>query len=272
MMDPFAGREPEEATAGGCCRQHVPATRDRFRDHRDGSHLARSRACASISTVTCWAASLGDCGGGISREHIISRSQFDEDTITLQGLPWCKDPRSIGLARLVAKNLCRDHNSALSAADEEARKLKHAFKTMFHKPLLPVRVELDARLIERWLLKTTINLALQEPNSGLEPTPELVRYAFGVDVPPQGQGFFLVAEMGENLGYAEGIRFESTARRDDGRMVIGVFVFHGVRALYAFHGAPAVNGAMRTRRLNMAPHWLKFRWAPDLDPTDKMMR
>ena len=71
--------------------------------------------------MSCWASSLGDCGGGISREHIISASQFDEETITLQCLPWCKEPKTIGLASLVAKNLCRDHNTALSPVDEEAR-------------------------------------------------------------------------------------------------------------------------------------------------------
>ena len=33
----------------------------------------------------CWAASLGDCGGGISREHLVSQSFFPEGNITVQG-------------------------------------------------------------------------------------------------------------------------------------------------------------------------------------------
>lgn len=221
--------------------------------------------------MTCWASSLGNCGGGVSREHIISASQFDEDSITVHGMPWCKQPRTIGLASLVAKNLCRDHNTALSPADEEARKFKAALKTIMHSPKLPIRQSFEARLIERWLLKTTINLALQEPESGLEPTPELVRIAFGLTSPPAGQGFFFVAELGEDITYTNQIRFESMARLDDGRMVIGAFVFHGIRALYAFEGAPAVNGAMRTKAVNKGLHWLKFRWSPELDAGDKVM-
>lgn len=223
------------------------------------------------SAMTCWASSLGNCGGGMSREHIISKSQFDTDTITLHGLPWCKEPKTVGLASLVAKNLCRDHNKALSPADDEARRLKLAFKTIMSSPKLPLRQRFDARLVERWLLKTTINLALQEPNSGLEPTGELVRYAFGVESAPAGQGFFLVAELGEDIAYKNQVRFESVTRRDDGRMVVGAFVFHGVRALYAFDGAPAVKGAMRTRQLNMGLHWLKFRWSPELASGDRVM-
>jgi hypothetical protein len=208
----------------------------------------------------------------MSREHIISASQFDEGSITMHGLPWCKEPRKIGLASLVSKNLCRDHNTALSPVDEEARKLKHALKTVFHSPTLPLRLQLDARLVERWLLKTTINLALQEPDSGLDVAAVLVRYAFGLDVPPQGQGFFLVAEVGEQIGYANEVRFEGTARRNDGRMVIAAFVLHGVRVLYAFEGAPAVRGAMRCRRWNKDNHWVKFRWRPELAATDTAMR
>lgn len=221
--------------------------------------------------VTCWASALGNCGGGMSREHIISASQWDADSITLSGLPWCKEPKTVGLASLVARNLCREHNTSLSPADNEARKLKLAFKTIMLSPKLPVRQRFDARLIERWLLKTTINLALQEPTSGLSPTPELVRFAFGLGSPPAGEGFFFVAELGEDIGYKNQIRFESVTRRDDGQMVIGAFVFHGMRALYAFGGAPAVNGAMRARQVNMDEHWVKFRWNPELAAGDRVM-
>ncbi len=222
--------------------------------------------------MTCWASSLGNCGGGPSREHIISKSQFDEDSITMHGLPWCKEPKTVGFASLVAKNLCADHNHALSPVDNEMRRFKEALKTIMRSPKLPVRVELDARLIERWLLKTTINIALQNTGSGLDVTPDLVRIAYGQATPPPRQGFFLIAELGESVTYQNGIRFESIVRREDGRMVIGAFVLHSVRALYAFEGAPAVKGAMRTKKFNAGVHWLKFRWEPPFDPDDNVMR
>ncbi len=107
----------------------------------------------------------------MSREHIISRSQFDGDSITLQGLPWCREPKTVGLASLVAKNLCRDHNTQLSAADLEAKRFKDALGAIGTSVVVPVKVKLDARLIEQWLLKSTINLALQTPDSGIELSP-----------------------------------------------------------------------------------------------------
>lgn len=239
--------------------------------------------------MPCWAETIGGCGGGLSSEHIISRSQFEDRQITVQGLPWCKDePKTVGLASLVARNLCRDHNTALSPVDAAAARLNRAFKVIFHQPSLPVRVQFEARILERWLLKTTINLALQDPGSGLAPTPELVRRAFGMEPTPKGQGLFMLAEQGENLRYAHGLRFESMARRETGQMVLGAFVFHGVRLLYAFDGAPAVRGALRARMyewksppspdappvlpfLGSSTHWIRYRWIPMFDPDDAIM-
>jgi hypothetical protein len=39
----------------------------------------------------CWAWSLGDCGGGISREHDVSQSVFPDQSIFVQGMDWCLD-------------------------------------------------------------------------------------------------------------------------------------------------------------------------------------
>ncbi len=207
----------------------------------------------------------------MSREHIISRSQFDGDSITLQGLPWCVEPKTVGLASLVAKNLCRDHNTQLSLADHEAKRFKDGLGAIAKSVVVPVRMKLDARLIEQWLLKTTINLALQTPDSGIELSDENVRRAFGLSTPARGQGFFAVAERHENQAYDAALKFETRVRAADGRLVIGAFNFHGWRALYAFEGAPQVNGAMRIRLWQGKPHWLRFRWQPALEPSDRRM-
>lgn len=220
---------------------------------------------------SCWAQSLGNCGGGPSREHIISKSQFDDDKITVQGLPWCKEPKTVGLARLVAKNLCVHHNKELSPVDTEAKRFKEGLSAIYYKSVLPVRLKLDARLVERWLLKTTINLALQEPGSGIDLSDEIVRRAFGLSPTPRSQGFFAIAELDEQQTYQTSVRFESITRRKDGRLVVGGFNLHGWRALYAFEGAPPVKGAMRVREWNYARHWLRFRWNPGLEPGDTVM-
>lgn len=34
----------------------------------------------------CWAASLGDCEGKISREHLVSQALFPDGNITVSGL------------------------------------------------------------------------------------------------------------------------------------------------------------------------------------------
>lgn len=205
----------------------------------------------------------------MSREHIISASQFDANSITVSGLPWCKEPKTVGLASLVAKNLCREHNAALSPVDNEMRRFRVASKTLMDSPTRPVRISLDARIIERWLLKTTINLARQWSDSGLEVTAELVRIAFGLATPPPSHGFFLVATMDEDIEYKNQIRFRVAAKDD--RMVIAAFSLHGIRSLYAFSGAFAVKGAMRARQVNFGSHWLKFRWNPTLAPNDTSM-
>src|SRR5580700_1887509 len=73
-------------------------------------------------------------------------------------------PRQPGLEEPVPRSQHR-----AEPVDDEARKLRLAFKTMMLQPKLPVRQRFDARLIERWLLKTTINIALQQPTRGWSP-------------------------------------------------------------------------------------------------------
>ena len=69
----------------------------------------------------CWASSLGDCGGGISREHLVSESIFPNQSIYVQGMDWCLDaPKLVRIESLTAKILCRDHNSRLSELDAVA--------------------------------------------------------------------------------------------------------------------------------------------------------
>ena len=83
------------------------------------------------------------------------------------------------------------------------------------------------------LLKATINLALQEPGSGIELSDEIVRRAFGLARVPRSQGFFAIAELAEQQTYQASVRFESFMRKKDGRLVVGGFNLHGWRALFA---------------------------------------
>jgi hypothetical protein len=163
------------------------------------------------------------------------------------------------------------HNNELSPVDAEAKRFKEGLSAIYYKPVLPVRLKLDARLVEPWLLKRTINLALQEPGSGIDLSDEIVRRAFGLSPAPRSQGFFAIAEIEEQQTYQTSVRFESITRRKDERLMVGGFNLHGWRALYAFEGAPPVKGAMRMREWNYARHWLRFRWNPGVELGETVM-
>src|SRR6202034_2773995 len=104
------------------------------------------------------------------REHVISKTLFLGSSVTVQGFSWCKDEaKDIGIASLTAKILCKPHNSALSPVDDSARKAFAELREMtrvknLREAMKPHRWNvtkhfLDGVLIERWFLKTLINLA-----------------------------------------------------------------------------------------------------------------
>src|SRR5690348_11277537 len=86
-------------------------------------------ASVQYASARCWAAPLGDCDQKISREHTVSRSLFESEQIMVQGFKWClNEPKSIGLSNLVAKILCKRHNSGLSDLDSSALQAFNVFR------------------------------------------------------------------------------------------------------------------------------------------------
>ena len=84
----------------------------------------------------CWAWSLGDCGGGISREHYVSQSVFPDQSIFVQGIDWCLDEaKEIRIETLTAKILCKRHNTALSELDATAGLPSIRYKTMWRRQI-----------------------------------------------------------------------------------------------------------------------------------------
>ena len=111
-------------------------------------------------TQECWASQLGDCAGGISREHPVSDGIFEGNSISAFGLSWCKDePKRIGLPNAVAKILCGHHNTALSPHDAEATRLSRFLAANLRDdPEVESTIALDGSLLEKWSLKTFTNL------------------------------------------------------------------------------------------------------------------
>jgi hypothetical protein len=81
-----------------------------------------------------------------------------------------EEPKTIGLSGLVAKILCRKHNSHLSGLDETALDTFDAFResVRLNKVRTGLRAKswrnklfvIDGARLERWFLKTLINLSV----------------------------------------------------------------------------------------------------------------
>ena len=149
----------------------------------------------------CWANTLEDCEGKMSREHTVSESLFKGTFVDVKGFSWCKDEeKRIGLASLTKKILCEKHNSALSPLDAAA---SHAFDVLRNQTKLSndrgkhpnkkykkITFSLNATFLERWLLKTLINFSYDGeyfigPDSTTKgrPCETLVNIAYGIKVP-----------------------------------------------------------------------------------------
>jgi hypothetical protein len=194
----------------------------------------------------CWAACLGDCSDKISREHIITAGLFPDDKIVVQGLPWCRSERKeIGLAALTKKNLCTKHNSRLSVVDDagissmnvlrEATELTNLrIKHKITRPRI-VRFQIDGRALERWFLKTFINIAFREAypigHDSAQPwipSCDLVEIAFGRKQFEPDAGLYFLAEQGERIESREGLRAVTFTNETDA-LVGAMFYFWGFR-------------------------------------------
>ena len=194
----------------------------------------------------CWASGLGNCGGGISREHLVSESVFPNQSIYVQGMDWCLDaPKLIRIESLTAKVLCKDHNSLLSELDATAGRAFNVTIPEFvdtttqrsHMPYLPWAPKyftIDGPTLERWCLKTLLNFAFNRelkigPGShtpGVVPG-ELARIAFGLEGFSQGCGLYIAFKEGETFHLEH--RFGYTAKAQDTHLVMSAFHLYGFR-------------------------------------------
>jgi hypothetical protein len=166
--------------------------------------------------LDCWAVELGDCDGQQSGEHIVSGGIWTGPTVDVIGFPWCKDsPKKIGIGALTANILCRRHNSLLSPLDSAAKEafkglatasqLANGRRRILTRPWTPIIIHTNGTLLERWCLKTALNIAyIKRPrlNWGISPglpsdrVPlELVRAAFGHDPIRRPMGLYALAAV-----------------------------------------------------------------------------
>ena len=142
----------------------------------------------------CWARHLGNCDG-ISREHVVSSAVISGDCncpLTTTGIHRMPDGRK-GLKALVAKVLCRKHNADLSIVDSEAKKLSD-FLLRLKRAVPDADIEIDGRLLERWVTKTVINCVVSgwADKEKWYPGEGIVESAFGMSAVPPLCGLYSV--------------------------------------------------------------------------------
>jgi hypothetical protein len=194
----------------------------------------------------CWAECLGNCSDKISREHVVSQSLFpNDDVITVSGFSWCKEPKKIGLANVTAKILCKKRNSELSEIDSIGGSAFGIFReaqrlTEVRTKLKPTRwniqrYSIDGFGLERWFLKTLINLSTtqayrigKDSTEVGQPSKRLVRIAFGLSQFEGKSGLFGVVDLGSRFNSHEILRFGPLVY-DETYVAGGLFHFYGYR-------------------------------------------
>jgi hypothetical protein len=197
--------------------------------------------------TNCWARCLGGCSTEQSREHYVSKSVFLTSQVQLHGLPWCRDaPKRIGLASATAKILCTTHNNALSDLDDAAgtwyATVRDALALQHRRRKEPpwvtpkvVRFRIDAGRLERWLLKTLINLTYEselrlgssDAEAGVPPA-SLVATCFGLQPFTDHRGMYSAVNVGMTLTLEDRLQFFPLLR--EGNVVTGgCFDLHGFK-------------------------------------------
>jgi hypothetical protein len=208
--------------------------------------------------MKCWARSLGNCAGKLSREHLFSGGLFDQPQIIVSGYPWCKgEAKVVGVDAVTSKILCEAHNNALSPVDKEAsefiRQLSIAADLHLERRSQRepggwdiYQTLVDGPLLERWFLKTAVNLSLAGrselrwhlTDSQLKEVPDpFVHAAFGNADLPEPMGLYAVVSVGVPQKYEFEVSFAPTLKAGT-HIVGGSFNFRGLQYLLWLEDRP----------------------------------
>jgi hypothetical protein len=211
------------------------------------------------TTMYCWARTRGDCCNTQSGEHYISAALFSGLTMRIQGFSWCRNKEvEIPVSRARANILCKHHNEALSPLDSAGtrgfRALRAAWELhsirekMRPHPWMIKQHKIQGRLLERWFLKTLVNLVCAEDGDigwadgspRAAPPPALVDCCFGPDRLVLPMGLYMIAASGMELADRDFLRFSPLL--ESGRIVAGIFEFCGFHFLLSVWNEPLPEG------------------------------
>ncbi|WP_395400576.1 hypothetical protein ACHMW6_24125 [Pseudoduganella sp. UC29_106] len=176
----------------------------------------------------------------------MSKSLFQSNAIHVKGFPWCKDAfRTVGIESLTAKILCQNHNNSLSRLDAEASAVFDAIREFCRwdnirintTPLARISrppTMINARLLERWFLKTLLNLSLSHdyyigPHETIrKKVPlDIVEICYGHKTFESAAGMYAAARPGMIIESSDTLHFAPLLSVD--RLLGGFFEFRGFR-------------------------------------------
>lgn len=192
----------------------------------------------------CWASYRGGCSNKLTGEHIVSNSLFKLENVPVKGFPWCKDDFvTVGRGALKRNILCAAHNSQLSPVDTGGVVAMHAMYRMFElartrsvqivKNSEPEHLHVNGLMLERWLLKTAINVSFRGryfigsmgEKRGIPP-PYLVEVVYGEPSFSHYMGLYTLALDGSYTCSNDNISLAPLIKDD----CIGAFYF----SIYSF--------------------------------------
>lgn len=138
----------------------------------------------------------------MSLEHPVSAGIFKSRGVTLVG--WGKPARTVGINSFGIKTLCKGHNERLSVVDDAGILLMRSLEkasalldtTTIRKD--PVRFHMNGRMLERWFLKSMVNLFIRDMrdwhwpggNAPNDPPLHIVRAVYGMESIPYPNGLY----------------------------------------------------------------------------------
>jgi len=187
----------------------------------------------------CWANSLGGCDA-ISGEHVFSNALFSAGCScprVTEGVQRIRDGAPTHNAE-TANILCRRHNSLLSPLDAVAGKIA-AFQAEANDENFHETLNIEGELLERWLLKTVVNVAAAgwAGQRKWAPAPDIVASIFGNSPVPNGLGLYSVDGVDPNHRPSGGTSFTPIFLNAPGDPQLGAayVTIHGMPLFAAFH-------------------------------------
>ncbi len=227
--------------------------------------------------MKCWAQTIGGCDEK-SLEHYVTKSIFSSDIVKVKGLPWCKEEKQLGLAGLGRHILCRRHNSLLSPLDSEAVKLMQALKYAVELRDLRSKYKaqrwsvhrkfIDGKILEKWFLKTLINLSYDESEKYVVPLNKLASICYGHSFFERPMGLYMTASKGDKITIDETFSM-APIWKNNSILVGGNFEYAGFKFVLAMEDiGPYIKemaGSYRLTRYRFMEHGYKsleiiFNW------------